>query len=102
MAVRHIKLYEYFTDEIDASTRDIFGLTSSISISKNWIVEGPSENEEAARVIADDIIRKVNQLPMASVRDWSGWDDHLEYQFKSSMQEEQAALARIGWEIKWI
>ena len=43
--MRHIKLYEYFTDEIDASTRD---------------------------------------------------------QFKSSMQEEQAALARIGWEIKWI
>jgi len=100
--MKHIRLYENFTDEIDASTRDIFGLTSSISIAKNWIIEGPSENEGIARDIAEGIIRKVNQLPMASVRDWSGWDDHLEYQFKSSMQEEQAALARIGWKIKWI
>jgi hypothetical protein len=98
--MRHIRLYENFTDELSPLTRDMFDLTSKISIDKNWSIEGPAEYEEEAQEIANAIIKRKNEFPMSVVKDWTGWDNYLEHQFKNSIPEEQLALAEIGWSIK--
>lgn len=97
--MKHIILYENFRDTLKGA-RDIFGLTSSIDITKNYTIEGPIEYEEEARRIADDIIKKINQYPLAATPQYSVWDSYLDYAFNNWMPDEQAALARIGWEIK--
>lgn len=68
--MKHIQLYEAFQDKIiDPTTRKISGRISEISLGPEYVtcgqpeheffLSGPTENEEAARVIADDLRYKV-------------------------------------------
>lgn len=99
--MKHIRLYENFTDEVGQSAREIFGLTSIIQIEKDWIIEGPLEGEEEATSIANDMIKKINDYPMAISKHTSIWDSYLDYALRNWMSDELAALARIGWELKY-
>jgi len=102
MKMRHIQLYEAFQDGVGASAREIFGLTSSIEIEKDWVIEGPSEWEEEATSIANDMINKINAYPMAASKRTSVWDSYLDHALHNWMPDEQAALAQIGWKIRHI
>jgi hypothetical protein len=99
--MKHIQLYENFKDRLSSYTRDIFGLTSTIQIEKDWIIEGPLEYEEEATNIANGMIEKINGYPMAVSKHTSVWDSYLDYALKNWMSDELAALAQIGWEIKF-
>lgn len=68
--MKHIQLYEAFRSKIiDPTTRKISGRISEISLGPEYVtcgqpeheffLSGPTENEEAARVIADDLRYKV-------------------------------------------
>lgn len=99
--MRHIRLYEAFQDEIGSLTREIFDLTSTIQIEKDWIIEGPLEHEKEATTIANGMIEKINGYPMAVSKHTSIWDSYLDYALKNWMTDELAALAQIGWELKF-
>jgi hypothetical protein len=99
--MKHIHIYESFSDDIDPSAREIFGLTSSIEIEKDWIIEGPLEHEKEATTIANDMIEKINAYPMAASKRTSIWDSYLDYALNNWMSDERAALAQIGWELKF-
>jgi hypothetical protein len=99
--MKHLKIYENFKDHLGSYTRDLFDLTASIEIDKDWIIEGPSEHGEEATSIANDIIKKINGYPMAASKHTSVWDSYLDHALNNWMPDEQAALAQIGWEIKF-
>ena len=100
-SMKHLHIYENFKDHVGSYTRDLFGLTASIEIEKDWIIEGPSEHEEAATSIANGMIEKINAYPMAVSKHTSIWDSYLDYALKNWMSDELAALAQIGWELKF-
>jgi len=72
--MKHIHLFENFDDEIDSTTRDIFGLVEEFSITytvpiyggdkqeEYCKIKGPSENYNGAKPIIDEIQEEIKDL----------------------------------------
>ena len=72
--MKHIRLFENFNDEIDSTTRDIFGLVEEFSITYTMPIyggdkqeeyckiKGPSENYKGAKPVIDEIQEEIKDL----------------------------------------
>jgi len=102
--MRHIHIYESFSDDIDPSAREIFGLTSSFIVNypagMSVTYTGPSEEEAEARKIvdvervADDVVDALEEI---------GWQEECEfrlyeprYSFKGSFRNWKGANRLVG------
>ena len=115
--MRHIKIYEAFQDEVPASMRDLFGLTTKFVIwnEREWryVMEGPTEYEEEARqlgnVIREFIDKQIDlwkkkeaeRDPSFSSDEYIDDFEYVDDFIENGMPEEQQALANIGWEIRF-
>jgi hypothetical protein len=113
--MKHIKLFETF-NEVPDSMRDLFGLTAKLEVYEFWgewayVIEGPTESEEEARIIGDkisDIFQDREGYYYAEPgdvyyddTDKGDIDDFMEDVVEKQMNAEKEALAKIGWEIYW-
>jgi hypothetical protein len=107
--MKHIKIYEEYKDEVPASMRDLFSLTSKIifwdQYEWRYVMEGPIEYEEQAQQLADRISDLIEgQYDIWDEKDEDGstslsFDEHLEEFMEKGIPEEQEALSKIGWMI---
>jgi hypothetical protein len=98
--MRHIKIYEAFQDEVPASMRDLFGLTSSMKIQDGkggWFTwSGPSELYEKASEIAVRISARLADEIDKLIKGDLGYQKNMDIAIKE-LEPEFAAMAQIGY-----
>lgn len=102
--MRHLRLYETFSDDIDPSTRDIFGLTSTFTIDYpagiSVTFTGPSEEEAEARKIidlekrADDVVDALEKIGWKEEGEYRIYDPN--YSFRGSFRNWKRANHLVG------
>ena len=102
--MRHLRLYEAFQDDIDSSTREIFGLTSTFTIDYpagiSVTFTGPSEEEAEARKIidlekgADAVVDALERIGWKEEGEYRIYDPN--YSFKGSFRNWKRANHLVG------
>ena len=103
--MRHILLYESFRDDIDPSTRDLFGLTSTFTIDYpvgiSVTYTGPSEDEAEVRRITDktgsvasDIVDALEKIGWKEEGEFRIYDPY--YSFRGSFRNWRRANHLVG------
>lgn len=101
--MKHIQIYENFEDEVGASARDIFGLTSSIPLGHGFTITGPIEQEEAIQSIVDNLRQYIDREEEAYSRlARSGMmrskrHDFIENSLRSDREDELEELTQLGY-----
>ena len=107
--MRHIKIYEEYKDEVPASMRDLFGLTSSIKIDNTmggWFTwNGPSELYDQASEIAFRISARLESEVAKYIAAHNPDDEqesHVEYENAMNiviedLDPEFEAMSQIGY-----
>ena len=102
--MRHILLYESFSDDMDPSTREIFGLTSTFTIDFpvgiSVTFTGPSEEEAEARKIIDiehaagDVVDALEKIGWKEEGEYRIYDPY--YSFRGSFRNWRRANHLVG------
>ena len=102
--MRHIRLYEAFQDDIDPSTRELFGLISTFTVDYpagiSVTFTGPSEEEAEARKIidlekgADAVVDALEKIGWKEEGEYRIYDPN--YSFKGSFRNWKRANHLVG------
>ena len=102
--MRHIRLYEAFQDDIDPSTRELFGLISTFTVDYpagiSVTFTGPSEEEAEVRKIidlekgADAVVDALEKIGWKEEGEYRIYDPN--YSFKGSFRNWKRANHLVG------
>ena len=102
--MRHILLYEAFQDDIDSSTRELFGLISTFTVDYpvgiSVTYTGPSEEEAEVRKIidlekgADAVVDALEKIGWKEEGEYRIYDPN--YSFKGSFRNWKRANHLVG------
>ena len=107
--MKHIHLFENFDDEIDSTTRDIFGLVGEFSITYTMPIyggdkqveyckiKGPIENFDKAEEIVDEIKYDINRLEDNKRSSDGKYIDDIDIDDLFYDEKYSKELAKIGY-----